>query len=182
MSMPARCASVLCIHDAISYAGCVVVGIRRGGASQIALIPQTPKGCAARPHHFLAFCRFPSCVGFRPASSATAFTQGALRNGSTIEPMIGVAGVRRMSGNPDKCRLYSGYRRRRAPDRLFDRHQALLDRELDELGKVADVELLHHARPVGFHGLRREKKRLRNDGAGLAFDEELQNLTLARAQ
>src|ERR1700675_2523542 len=38
-------------------------------------------------------------------------------------------------------------------DPLLDRPRALLDRGIDELGNVGDVELLHHARPVGLHRL-----------------------------
>ena len=36
---------------------------------------------------------------------------------------------------------------------LFEGGDAVLDRELDESGKVVDSELLHHPGAVGFHGL-----------------------------
>src|SRR6266581_4490789 len=38
--------------------------------------------------------------------------------------------------------------------RLFERSNALLDRESDETRKIANAELLHHSGAVGLHGLR----------------------------
>ena len=37
---------------------------------------------------------------------------------------------------------------------LFDGRDAVLDRELDEPGDVADMQFLHHAAAVGIHALR----------------------------
>ena len=76
-----------------------------------------------------------------------------------------------MSGNPDKFRGPLGGQSQAYAGALFDRRQTLPDGELDELKNVSDVKLLHDARPVGFHRLRRKGERLCDDDAGLPLDQ-----------
>src|SRR5260370_39830696 len=66
--------------------------------------------------------------------------------------------------------------------RLFERSNALLDRESDEIREVANAEFLHHSRAVGLHGLRRKGERSRDFGDGVSFGKHLQDLPLAGAE
>src|SRR5438445_6840864 len=55
-------------------------------------------------------------------------------------------------------------------------------RELHELDGIADLELLHDARTVGFHGLGRQRQRLRDRGVGAPLDDQLQHVPLAQGE
>src|SRR2546422_4787059 len=66
--------------------------------------------------------------------------------------------------------------------RLFERSNALLDRESDESREVANAEFLHHSGAVGLHGLRRKGEGSRDFGDGVSFGEHLQDLPLAGAE
>src|SRR6267143_2067674 len=55
-------------------------------------------------------------------------------------------------------------------------------RELHELHGIADLELLHDARAVGLHGLRRKRQRLRYRGVGAPLDDQLQHIPLAQRE
>src|SRR5712692_7978825 len=54
--------------------------------------------------------------------------------------------------------------------------------ELDEFDGVADFELLHDARAVGFHGLGRKRQGLRDRGVGAPLDDQLQHVPFAQGE
>src|SRR5438552_8727314 len=55
-------------------------------------------------------------------------------------------------------------------------------RELHELDRIADLELLHDARAVGFHGLGRQRQRLSDGGVGAPLDDQLQHVPLTQRE
>src|SRR6266849_6520422 len=54
--------------------------------------------------------------------------------------------------------------------------------EFNELDGVADFELLHDARAVGFHGLGRKRQGLRDRGIGAPLDDQLQHVPFAQGE
>ena len=52
------------------------------------------------------------------------------------------------------CQEFSTVRFAADSKRLFERDEAVLDREFDQPGDIADMQLLHQAAAVGVHGFR----------------------------
>src|SRR5712691_6485480 len=54
--------------------------------------------------------------------------------------------------------------------------------KLDELDRIANLELLHDARAVSLNGLRRKRQGLRDRGVGASLDDQLQHVSLAQGE